>query len=83
MEIDLQSANTMLEEVKSSKGMLLICNNIFSSTATTSVQKFKRIQVRANEPLCMSACLWGFGPGQTQPRLYSHRKWPDEGNLGF
>ena len=35
------------------------------------------------EPRCEKTGLWGFRPGPTQNRLYSHRRWLEAWNYGF
>ena len=35
------------------------------------------------EPRHEKTCLWGFRPGLTQTKLYSHRRWLDAYNFRF
>ena len=49
-----------------------------SGTAIEKRHIYFNIQIyyiAVNEPRCEKTGLWGFRPGPTQTRLYSHRRW--------
>ena len=45
--------------------------------------KLWSIKVSIYEPVCEKTNDFGFRPGLTQTRLYSHRRWLEAGNFGF